>query len=456
MKIKSTIFVSAFSILCFWIPNDALANQTQKQQTQNQSEIAALFDRAAAKHKRELYSLWGARAAPRIHLGQVSSSSVSEVLSVNATWYRRYGDELIEAVYPDGAAVLFYSYDQENLQIWLVDEHGIQAYHNRKISENQINEAITNLRNSMGVDSLQSSRSPHPRGLEIVSIAQKPKLLNSSIAKLTDILLPIALTHKLASVRHLIIVPVLGFGTVPYAVLQPFKDDSFLIDKMSISIAPSLFDVGQPIYPWSVDDAFFSPLIVGNPDLPTSTEWIVPTLLGAEKEALAISETMNATPLIGKQATKEAILSKVGDSSLLYFATHGVASNSNPLSGGFLMLSAETLQQGWWTAKEVQETHLSMAQIAVLSACQTGLGKVHDAGVIGLARAFQIAGVPRVVMSLWSVDDAATSELMQAFVKHIKNGDIPAEALRKAMLEVRKQRPAPSQWASFVLFGTPR
>jgi CHAT domain-containing protein len=396
-------------------------------------------------------------ASYRIDLdSEATSESVAKVLSVNTTNINRSTEDTGDAIYLDKTAVLFYSYDKETLQIWLVDKYGIQAYHKQTISENQINEAITNLRNSMGVDSLQSTRAPHPRGLEIVSRVQKPKVLNRSIAELTEILLPVALTHKLASVRHLIIVPVLGFGTVPYAVLQPFKDGSFLIDKMSLSVAPSLFDVGQTIYPWSVDDAFFSPLIVGNPDLPISTEWIVPTLLGAEKEALAISETMNATPLIGKQATKEAILSKVGDSSLLYFATHGVASNSNPLSGAFLMLSAETLQQGWWTAKEVQETDLSMAQIAVLSACQTGLGKVHDAGVIGLARAFQIAGVPRVVMSLWSVDDAATSELMQAFVKHIKNGDIPAEALRKAMLEVRKQRPAPSQWASFVLFGTPR
>jgi CHAT domain-containing protein len=83
----------------------------------------------------------------------------------------------------------------------------------------------------------------------------------------------------------------------------------------------------------------------------------------------------------------------------------------------------------------VQQARLTDTQIAILSAYQTGLGKVHDAGIIGLARAFQIAGVPRVLMSLWSVDDAATNELMQAFVKHLEN-DIPAEALRKAMLDL--------------------
>lgn len=121
------------------------------------------------------------------------------------------------------------------------------------------------------------------------------------------------------------------------------------------------------------------------------------------------------------------------------------------------MFSADQFERGLWTAKEIQDTQM-IAEIAVLSACQTGLGQVHDAGIIGLARAFQIAGVPRVVMSLWSVDDAATSELMQAFVEHLKqdNNISPAEALRKAMLKVRTQRPAPSQWESFVLFGTPR
>lgn len=462
MKIKSTVFISVFTSLCFWIPNNALANHTQKQQTQNQSDIAQLFDQAAAKHKKELDNLWRTRAEPRISSFrfQASSESVVKILSVNPTdinfepWERG----LKEAIYPDGAALLFYSYDQEHLQIWLVDKRGIQSYHKQKISKNQINEAITNLRESMNVDSLQLTRAPRPRGIGIVSINgnRKSKLLNRSIAKLTDILLPVELTYKLGSVKHLIVVPVLGLGTVPYAVLQPFGNDSLLIDKMSVSIAPSLFDLGQSMYSWSVNSAFSSPLIVGNPYLPTSTEWIVPSLLGAEKEALAVAETINATPLIGKKATKEMILSKVRNSSLLYFATHGVASSTNPLSGGFLMLSAETLEQGWWTAKEIQKTRFLETELAVLSACQTGLGQVHDAGIIGLARAFQIAGVPRVVMSLWSVDDVATNELMQEFIKHLKNGDIPAEALRKAMLEVRKQRSDPAQWASFVLFGTPR
>jgi CHAT domain-containing protein len=83
------------------------------------------------------------------------------------------------------------------------------------------------------------------------------------------------------------------------------------------------------------------------------------------------------------------------------------------------------------------------------------LGKVHDAGVIGLSRAFQIAGVPRVAMSLWSVSDKATSELMRAFVDYLRD-NVPSEALRLAMLDLKKHQPNPSKWAAFVLFGTPR
>ncbi|HEY0385468.1 MAG TPA: CHAT domain-containing protein, partial [Pyrinomonadaceae bacterium] len=126
---------------------------------------------------------------------------------------------------------------------------------------------------------------------------------------------------------------------------------------------------------------------------------------------------------------------------------------AHPLDGGFLVFSGAGGKESLWTAREIQQTRLR-ARLAVLSACQTGLGQAHDAGVIGLARAFQLAGVPRVVMSLWSVYDDATAELMQAFARRLRT-HAPAEALRQAMLEVRKRRPNPAEWAAFVIFGTP-
>jgi CHAT domain-containing protein len=420
-------------------------------------DAARLFDIAAAKHKRELRDLRASRAAPRIELPDASSESIVRVLAGRAEenrggWRRKYG----EITYPDRTAVLFYSYDDGNLQVWLVDALGIQAYHKQSISKQQINEAILNLRNSLNVDSLQRSRVPRQRAsIAVVPVATHTgESRDRAITDLTQILLPTTVANKLDTVKHLIVVPILEVGTVPYAILRPFRDDSFLIDRMSVSVAPSLFDLGQPLYGRDLRRLFESPLIAGNPHLPESTNWSVPPLPGAEQEAQAVAKMVNATPLLGREATKAEIVSRAGKSSLLYFATHGVASGQNPLSDSFLMLSAEKFEQGWWTAREIQSEKLS-AGIAVLSACQTGLGQAHDAGIIGLARAFQIAGVPRVVMSLWKVDDQATSQLMQAFVKHLET-QIPSEALRQAMLEVRQDYSEPSKWASFVIFGTPR
>lgn len=93
----------------------------------------------------------------------------------------------------------------------------------------------------------------------------------------------------------------------------------------------------------------------------------------------------------------------------------------------------------------------------MLSACQTGLGKeVRGEGLIGLTRGFMYAGTPRVVVSLWNVNDRATSELMARFyTRMLKGGERPAAALRRAqveMLEGRRWDP-PYYWAAFILQG---
>jgi CHAT domain-containing protein len=97
------------------------------------------------------------------------------------------------------------------------------------------------------------------------------------------------------------------------------------------------------------------------------------------------------------------------------------------------------------------------ADVVVLSGCQTALGKnVRGEGPIGLARAFMYAGVPRVVASLWPVDDLATAELMKRFYRGmLVNRLAPAAALRRAQQELAADRSwaSPYFWAPFVLQG---
>jgi len=127
------------------------------------------------------------------------------------------------------------------------------------------------------------------------------------------------------------------------------------------------------------------------------------------------------------------------------------------LDSCFLVLGGE--KNAFFTNREILKYFDSTTNmdLVILSACQTGLGKSMDAGIIGLSRAFQIAGANHVVMSLWNVDDEATAFLMQRFIMYIQVSNIffPAEPLRKAILSTKEKYPDPSKWASFAVFGVP-
>ena len=89
----------------------------------------------------------------------------------------------------------------------------------------------------------------------------------------------------------------------------------------------------------------------------------------------------------------------------------------------------------------------------VLSACDTGRGKITGDGVVGLSRSLISAGVPSVLVSLWSVPDAPTAELMTEFYRQWETTGDKAQALRQAMLITMKKHPDPIDWAAFTLIG---
>jgi CHAT domain-containing protein len=93
------------------------------------------------------------------------------------------------------------------------------------------------------------------------------------------------------------------------------------------------------------------------------------------------------------------------------------------------------------------------AELVVLSACDTGRGRIRSEGVIGLSRSLISAGVPSVLVSLWAVDDAATTELMREFYQQWQQNPDKAQALRQAMLITMKNHPDPLLWAAFTLIG---
>jgi len=143
----------------------------------------------------------------------------------------------------------------------------------------------------------------------------------------------------------------------------------------------------------------------------------------------------------------------------VHFATHGYIDSDRPdLSAIVLSLVDEEgkPEDGFLRAHEIYNLDLP-AELVVLSACETGLGKeIKGEGLVGLTRGFMYAGARRVVVSLWNVNDKATAELMARFYRGmLRDKKTPAAALRSAQIEMSRQRQwqSPYYWSAFVLQG---
>jgi CHAT domain-containing protein len=116
----------------------------------------------------------------------------------------------------------------------------------------------------------------------------------------------------------------------------------------------------------------------------------------------------------------------------------------------------EVAEDGLLTAEDVTGLDLLATELVVLSACETGLGYVHvGEGVIGLRRAFMLAGARTLVMSLWKVPDDQTRELMEDFYHRLLAGEGRAEALRQAQLTMKAKYSDPYYWGAFICQGDP-
>lgn len=157
-----------------------------------------------------------------------------------------------------------------------------------------------------------------------------------------------------------------------------------------------------------------------------------------------------------KSMSKKGILSNY---SILHFACHGYYDSdlSEMSSVLFSEVSGKIMDSsddGYLTIGEASSLNLN-AQMVCLSACQTGLGEVKKGeGMVGLSRAFMVAGSKNVGVTLWSVDDAATAEFMTRMYKKVKSGMTYAEAYRKVKNEFRNsdEYNHPYYWAAFVVY----
>ncbi len=181
----------------------------------------------------------------------------------------------------------------------------------------------------------------------------------------------------------------------------------------------------------------------------------------AAKELEYISSYFNSKLFSGKEATEKRFKDESPNYKILHIATHANVQDDRPMfSRIYFTDDQDSLEDAALHTFELYNIPLK-AELAVLSACNTGYGKtVQGEGVLNLARGFTYAGCPSVVMSLWNANDRTTAELMKHFYKHLANGENKAVALHKAKLDYLKQADAikahPYFWGQFVATGDMR
>jgi CHAT domain-containing protein/Tfp pilus assembly protein PilF len=293
---------------------------------------------------------------------------------------------------------------------------------------------------------------PEPASINTTrGVANSPLLINHEIVNLPS-------ASTLAMLRQ----DLSGRRPAPKAVAV-FADPVFDKDDVRVKSAVATFEpttqstpLNRNVSTGDIDRAMED--LDGNTRFPplrlTAAHWEaeeISKLVSVRERMLALDFAANRLTATSPELSKYRIV---------HFATHAFINSAHPeLSGIVLSLVNERgePQDGFLRVNEIFNLKLP-AELVVLSACQTGLGKeVKSEGMIGVTRGFMYAGAARMVVSLWSVDDRATSALMARFYKRLLGGKQlpPSAALRGAQIEMWKKTAwkAPYFWAGFIFQG---
>jgi CHAT domain-containing protein/tetratricopeptide (TPR) repeat protein len=255
---------------------------------------------------------------------------------------------------------------------------------------------------------------------------------------------------------------------VPFAALLTAKGQ-FLTEQHSLAYLPAL-GVLRATEKLESDVSGESNrlLAFGNPI--TKQISFLGALPYAEKEVHSVASFFpgsTATVEVGEQATKSLFRKLAPENSVIHLATHGLIDEEHPMDSA-VVLAPDSTDDGLLTVRDILQLPPLKARLIVLSACQTGRGKITGDGVVGLSRAFIIAGTPSIIVSQWNVDDVMTEYQMKLFYAAFLPAGEKAKALRDAQVKtiqfMEKTLPAgtaggeairanPRYWAAFELIG---
>ena len=318
------------------------------------------------------------------------------------------------------------------------------------------------------------------------AISQKENPLYVNLAKelYKDLFQPV---RKYIETENLLIVPDGALNLLPFEALlsgsadnENFMNLPYLLNDFAISYMPSIsmsrFFDERKSKSYAGKFAAFAPVFSGSDitDLPavaSRSDWdaLPSTRYEVQQIASSIEEERSLwARLMGEGANRiytgiEATESRFKNSSLqnyryLHLATHAFASDTTEGRAGIAFhpeADAGSNEDGILYSEEIYGLNLGN-ELVVLSACETGTGEVRTGeGIIGLSRAFQYAGAENLLVSLWSVEDRSTAQLMISFYERLQNGNSAAGALQSAK-QTLINTPSyahPRYWSSFVFIG---
>jgi CHAT domain-containing protein/Tfp pilus assembly protein PilF len=371
----------------------------------------------------------------------------------------------------NGTLLLEYSLGEERSYLWVIGEDGVRVFElpSRQRIEEQVRKVsqLLAVRADAALPAAARELSDMVIGNAASALGAKRLVIvpDGALQSLPFAMLPMPGTQEPLLVRHEVVMApsasalaavrneLAGRKPAP-KMLAVFADPVFGLDDPRVG--------GRGAYAPTPESSRILEHLA-EPGDSASTRLKIPRLPFTAQEAdqiLSVARSASNLKAVGFQANRAAAISgQLSEYRYLHFATHGYLDTERPSLSALVLSQVDAKGQaedGFLRVNDIYNARLS-ADLVVLSACQTGLGKeVRGEGLMGLTRAFLYAGVPRVVVSLWNVNDRATADLMAAFYRSmLREGKRPSAALREAQLELRKQKrwESPYYWAAFVEHG---
>ncbi len=339
---------------------------------------------------------------------------------------------------PDSLRILEYFWGDSALYIIRIDDQGTKVFQRKD------------------VDSIRYLISGFTRFVSDVHINSGIRIADEFQAYASGLFRILIPEYNPAYRRNLLIIPDGLLNLVPFEALitqktpqtsADYKSLKYLVKETNVSYSYSLeyyFDE------WNRDWAGDEVIALAYSGTPESE-----ALPGTYAEVNGIKEYYSGIFLTGREATKAQFLNQASGYDIIHMGLHGFADTDEPLNNYLLFPPEEkNAIADKLYAHDLYGLNLQ-ARLAVLSACDTGIGKMlKGEGVYSLAYAFSYAGVPDVIMSLWKIEDRATSSIIQRFYAHLSQGNSSGQALTRAKRDYLHSADNltahPSRWAGMI------